>query len=140
MIDREELVKIVNEHAAFTFSRSSGSGGQNVNKVNTKVLAVLPLSSLTMLTPAEAERIRSKLKRRINKNNELFIAVQEERTQSQNKNISIRRMAQLVIAALRTPKKRKKTRVPARAHVARLEDKSRQTRKKTQRRPASDQE
>jgi ribosome-associated protein len=134
MINREKLLKIVTEHTHFTFSRSSGRGGQNVNKLNTKVLGVLPLNSLTMFSPPELERLKAKLQKRINKKNELFISVQEERTQAQNIKIAVRRLVQLISTALHTPRKRKKTRMPSGAHTERLKAKRKQTEKKRLRR------
>lgn len=103
-----------------TFVRSSGAGGQNVNKTSTKVLAHW---SILNLTPIEQARIRVKLGKRINNDNELIIAVDEERTQARNRAIAILRLQEMVKQALVIPKYRRATKPTKASNLKRLETK-----------------
>jgi len=92
-----------------TFARSGGNGGQNVNKVNTKVHLVIPVTSLDGLTEIELIRLRSKLAGIINKEDCLFLDVDDERYQERNREIAISRLENRIVQALAIPKKRIKT-------------------------------
>lgn len=97
-----------------TFARSGGNGGQNVNKVNTKVHLIIPVTSLGGLTDVELIRLRSKLSAMINKDDCLFLDVDDERYQELNREIAISRLENKIAQALIIPKKRIKTK-PTRA-------------------------
>jgi ribosome-associated protein len=130
MIDRDTLRAFIARHAEMSFSRSGGKGGQNVNKLNTKVLAVIDLNSLDLLTASDKEHVRTKLKNRLTRDGRLYLQVQDERTQARNQELALDRLADLIVAATRVKRKRKKTRVPAGVREKRLEKKKKQTNKK----------
>ena len=96
------------------FVRSGGNGGQNVNKVNTKVHLVIPVTALGGLTDADLVRLHSKLAGIINKEDCLFLDVDDERYQERNREIALSRLEEKIVQALTIPKTRIKTK-PTRA-------------------------
>lgn len=109
MADKELLHKSLTENLSFSFARSGGKGGQNVNKVNTKVHASLPLSALLGLNETELNLLRIRLNSNINNQNEIFIDVDDERYQEKNRQIAIERLEGKILNAVKIQKKRKKT-------------------------------
>ena len=107
----------------FSFSRSSGPGGQNVNKVNTRVTLFFDLSGSDALDGLEKRRIRARLRGRISKAGQLRVISMRHRTQIANRQAAIDHFYELLVAALVVPKSRTATRVPRRARRARLRDK-----------------
>lgn len=113
-MNRDAFFHSLLEHIQLDFSRSSGPGGQNVNKVNTKVIARLCLADVKGLNPEELALVRGKLSGRITVQDEVVVAVQEERSQMRNREIAVARMADLLIRAARKPRLRIPT-APSRA-------------------------
>jgi len=118
---------------SYKTSRSSGSGGQNVNKVETSVTVIWKVEDSTVFTESEKERILLKLKNKINAEGILQTTVSESRTQLQNKKIAIEKIQELVNKSLIVPKNRIATK-PSRAKVEkRLESKKKLSEKKENR-------
>jgi len=126
-------MKIIESKGDFSFSRSGGPGGQNVNKVNTKVLLTLSLDALSDLEDLEIVRIKIQLSGRINSRGELFLQLQEERSQLMNRERAVEKMADLILGALVLPRKRKKTKPSKAAKRRRLEGKKKLSDKKKNR-------
>ncbi len=118
---------------SYKTSRSSGSGGQNVNKVETSVTVLWKVEDSAVFTESKKERILLKLKNKINAEGILQTTVSESRTQLQNKKIAIEKIQELVNKSLIVPKKRIATK-PSRAKVEkRLESKKKLSEKKENR-------
>ena len=118
---------------SYKTSRSSGSGGQNVNKVETSVTVVWQLEDSAVFSDEDKERIALKLKNRINAEGILQLTVSENRTQLQNKKIATEKILDFVNKSLIIPKKRIATK-PSKAKVEkRLESKKKLSEKKENR-------
>lgn len=107
----------------FSSSRSGGPGGQNVNKVNTKVELRFSIQSTLLLTESEKELIFLKLKNKINNEGELILVSQSERTQLMNKKIVTEKFYELLSKALTIPAKRRSTRPTLSSKIKRIEGK-----------------
>ena len=117
----------------FRASRSSGAGGQHVNKTSSRIEVFWNLLTSRALTDEQRERLRHKLASRITTDGSIRVVASDMRSQSRNKELAEERLAELVRVALIVPKKRRPTRPTRAAREARLDSKKRQSHKKRER-------
>jgi ribosome-associated protein len=128
------LKQCIQTCAEASFSRSGGPGGQNVNKVNTKVTLRLQLDNLAdALEKVELDRVKSILTNRISNDGEIVITSDEERSQQTNLKRAYLRMETLITAAAKLPKRRRPVKPSKAAKEVRLQAKKRQSQKKAER-------
>ena len=134
MPTRQVTSQLVASELEFVTSRSSGPGGQNVNKVNTKVTLRWPVVASVILSSEERDTITQKLASRITLEGELVISTQDKRSQLQNKEAALAKLDELLTKAFVKKKKRKATKPSKVAVQKRIESKKRQGEKKKMRR------
>ncbi|MHC4096788.1 MAG: alternative ribosome rescue aminoacyl-tRNA hydrolase ArfB [Planctomycetota bacterium] len=117
----------------FKASRSGGPGGQNVNKVNTRVTLFFDVAGCADFSEIQKRRILARLSTRADKNGVIRVVSQKYRTQKANRRTAVERLQELLKGALKTKPVRKKTKVPKRARLRRLEEKKRRSMLKRQR-------
>ena len=118
------------------YARSSGPGGQNVNKVNTKAELWIPMGAFVGLTPRAVERLRSIAGRRLTGGDEIHISSDSNRTQEGNRAAVMERLRELLIEAMHEPKPRRKSKPSRAARQRRLDAKRRRSEIKATRRGA----
>ncbi len=114
----------------FRATRSSGSGGQHINKVATRVELIFRIPDSQVLTEQQQRRLQKVLSNRINKEGELLVASQNRRSQALNKKEAVRKFDRLVEKALRPAKKRKGPKKKVADPKKRLEAKRRRSEQK----------
>ena len=133
MIEISGDIFINEDDLVFKVSRSSGPGGQNINKLNTRVTLLFDVANCGSFSDTQKQRILARLASRADKNGVLRIVSQKFRTQGANRRAAVERLRQLLIDALKTKPVRKKSKVPYAAKQRRLEDKRRRSMLKRQR-------
>lgn len=111
----------------FVFTRSSGPGGQHVNKVSTRVEVIFDVVNSPSLTADQKETIVRKLKTRISRDGKIRVAAGESRSQFQNKREALRKLTEQIGQSLKRQKKRKKTASTNASREKRLRVKSRRS-------------
>lgn len=129
-MDAEGLIS----ELTFKAIRSSGSGGQHVNKVATKIVLYFDLVNSNYLDEEQKLRLHSILKNRINKEGILILSSGQSRSQLKNKTTAINRFLDIIQQGLKEEKERKKTKLPQAVKRKRLEDKRKASEKKANRR------
>ncbi len=117
-----ETQKIISE-LQYKAVRSSGAGGQNVNKVSSKVVLTFDLNASDALNEEEKERIKLKLASRLTSEDILILNFDEDRSQLKNKSIVTKRFLELIKNALVIQKIRKATKIPKSVIRKRIKDK-----------------
>lgn len=131
-MDKEIILSELN----FKAVRSSGAGGQNVNKVSSKVVLNFDVQNSSGLSEEEKILVLSKLSTRLTKENILILNCDEDRSQFKNKAIVTKRFFDLVTQSLHIEKVRKATKIPKSVIRKRLKDKKSNSEvKKNRRRP-----
>jgi|SRR5690606_3898707 len=126
----KEVIKTEIQYKAV---RSSGAGGQNVNKVATKVQLVFIPNESYGLTEDEKATLNDKLANRFSKDGSLRVECDDTRSQLKNKELCVQRLFLLLENALKKDKKRIATKIPKSVIKKRLDDKRRQAEKKENR-------
>jgi len=120
-------LSIPEQELTFTASRSGGPGGQNVNKVSSRVTLTFDVMNSPSLSAEQRSRIEARLATRINKDGVLRIISQRTRRQDLNRADALARFAELLGDSLARAVPRIKTRVPKAAHLRRLEEKKKRS-------------
>lgn len=137
MIEIAQGICISEDDFVFRASRSSGSGGQNVNKLSTRITLLFDVPNCSSLGEVHKRRILEKLTNRADRNGMIRIVSQKFRSQRANRQAAVGRLCELLAAALKSRPPRIKTSVPERAHDRRLRAKKRRSMLKQQRAKSS---
>jgi ribosome-associated protein len=133
MIKIKERILIGEDELSFTFSRSSKPGGQNVNKISSRVTLLFDVANSPSLTAEHKNQIMTRLGTRINKDGVLRVIAQRHRRQAANREAAVERFVELLQETLKPVKARKKTRISLAAKKRRLNGKKRRSRLKQER-------
>ena len=133
MIEITENTAISEDELVYSASRSSGPGGQHVNKVSTRVTVSFNVLQSGSLSEKEKQRILGRLGSRINREGIIRVASQKHRSQKANRDAATARLVELLGAALKRKPVRKKTRIPHREKERRLEEKRKRSQVKQHR-------
>ena len=122
----------------FRFARSTGHGGHNVNKVNSKANLMFNVDQSTAFTDQEKTRIKAVLGNRMDKDGNILIIAQKSRSQLTNRKVALERLLRLITDALSLDPTRISTSVPARSRRKRLVEKRHRSNLKNLRRTKID--
>jgi ribosome-associated protein len=125
MIEIKNGILLDEQELSFITARSSGPGGQNVNKLSTKVTVHFNVAASPSLTDIQKQKIQARLANRISNEGALSVVCQESRSQLDNKHGAVGRLVELLRGALTEKPKRIKTKVPKSAKLKRLDKKKR---------------
>ena len=125
MIKITDNIHIREDEIVVKASRSGGPGGQNVNKVNTRVTLFFDVANCGALSDVQKRRILTRLASRVDKQGVLRVVCRKFRTQRANRLAAMERLRCLLAEALKKPRIRKKTGIPRSAHERRLKKKKR---------------
>ena len=128
-----ESLSIPRSELDIRVSRSSGAGGQHVNKTSSRVEIFWNVLESRALDDAQRSRLREKLAARLTSDGSIRVVASDMRSQSRNRELAEERLADLVRRALIIPKKRRATKPSRAAKEARLESKKRHSTKKAER-------
>lgn len=117
-----DIEKIISE-LRFKAVRSSGAGGQNVNKVSSKVVLTFDLSASQAISAEEKLLLETNLASRLTTENILVLNCDEDRSQLKNKEIVVKRFLEIIKKGLYVPKTRKATKIPKSVIKKRIKDK-----------------
>jgi len=117
-----DIEKIISE-LSFKAVRSSGAGGQNVNKVSSKVVLTFDLNTSQALSEEEKALLLTNIASRLTTENILILNCDEDRSQLKNKDIVVKRFLDIIKKGLHVPKVRKATKIPKSVIKKRIKDK-----------------
>lgn len=132
--EQDPKIQIPEAELRFSFSRSGGAGGQNVNKVETKATIHWDFRASRALDDAQKELVAQKLANRINEAGEVVVYSQAERSQQANREKAAQILNDLVSGAITVSPERMETKVPRREKEKRVEEKKKKSEKKESRR------
>lgn len=115
--------KILLSELKFKAVRSSGAGGQNVNKVSSKVVLSFDLGNSLGLTHDEKELLLTKMATKLTQENILILTSEEDRSQLKNKEVVVKKFLKVIENGLKIPKERKETKIPRTVKEKRLSTK-----------------
>lgn len=121
------------EEISYVTSRSGGPGGQNVNKLETRVTLRFDLAASPSLSEEQKARLRERLATRITRAGVLHVTSQKHRSQGANREAALERFTELLREAMLEETPRKKTRIPRAVHRRRVDDKKRRGQRKQER-------
>lgn len=127
------MIEISEDDLVFRYSRSSGPGGQNVNKLNTRVTLFFDVTKYNSFSDSQKKRILKKLSTRADKNGVIRVVSQKYRTQRANRQAAVKKLSELLTEALRIKRIRRKTQAPRWAKEKRLQEKKQRSQLKQQR-------
>lgn len=138
MLQVNDRISIPLREFTFQYSRSSGPGGQNVNKLNTRVQLRWTVCNTKHLPESVRQRFLDKYKRRITTSGEIIVTSQRFRDQGRNVADAINKLRDMILAVAKPPTPRKKKKLSRRAKQKRLDSKRRNSEKKKMRKDLRD--